>query len=212
MRARPRATDYRAPASEDGFVLIGVLFLVVVILIMLAMAAPKIATSIKRDKELELYHRGMQYTRAIKLYYKKFGHYPTTLDQLENTNNIRFLRKKYTDPFTGKADWRLIHVGEAKVVPTGLFGQPMGVAGAGNSGTPGSNGQSGSAFGSNTGSAFGGSQSGSSFGSSGGSSFGSGSGSSFGNSFGSSGSGIGSNGQTGSPTDPSSGGGTGTTG
>ena len=82
------------------------LFLVVVVLIMLAMAAPKIATSIKRDKELELYHRGMQYTRAIKLYYKKFGHYPTSLDQLENTNNIRFLRKRYKDPFTGKPDWR----------------------------------------------------------------------------------------------------------
>src|SRR5277367_1397440 len=118
----------------------------------------------------------MQYTRAIKLYYKKFGRYPISLDQLENSNNIRFLRKRYKDPFTGKADWRMIHVGEAKVVPTGLFGQPLGVAGAGNSGTPGSNGQSGSAFGSNSGSAFGGSQSGSSFGNSGGS------GSSFGSS------------------------------
>src|SRR5271170_3517237 len=190
MRARPRATDYRAPASEDGFVLIGVLFLAVVILIMLAMAAPKIATSIKRDKELELYHRGMQYTRAIKLYYKKFGNYPTTLDQLENTNNIRFLRKKYNDPFTGKPDWRLIHVGEAKVAPTGLFGQPLGVAGAGN--TPGANGLAGSGVGSSNtnggssfGNSFGNSGSGSSFGSGNGngSSFGSGTGSSFGNSF-----------------------------
>src|SRR5271170_8472803 len=170
MRASAETTDQRIAASEDGFVLIGVLFLVVVVLIMLAMAAPKIATSIKRDKELELYHRGMQYTRAIKLYYKKFGNYPTTLDQLENTNNIRFLRKKYNDPFTGKPDWRLIHVGEAKVAPTGLFGQPLGVAGAGN--TAGNNGQTGSGFGSNTnngGSGFGSNTNngGSSFGSTG---------------------------------------------
>ena len=135
MRARSNAST-NPGSAEDGFVLIGVLFLVVVILIMLAMAAPKIATSIKRDKELELYHRGMQYTRAIKLYYKKFGAYPISLDQLENTNNIRFLRKKYPDPFTGKPDWRMIHVGEAKVLPTGLFGQPLGVAGAGNTGMP----------------------------------------------------------------------------
>ena len=155
MRASAKTTDQRAPASEDGFVLIGVLFLVVVVLIMLAMAAPKIATSIKRDKELELYHRGMQYTRAIKLYYKKFGHYPTTLDQLENTNNIRFLRKRYKDPFTGKPDWRLIHVGEAKVLPTGLFGQPLGVAGAGNTG-PEAMASPASASAANSGSSFGG--------------------------------------------------------
>ncbi len=207
MRASAKATDYQTRTDEDGFVLIGVLFLVVVVLIMLAIAAPKVATSIKRDKELELYHRGMQYTRAIKLYYKKFGHYPTTLDQLENTNNIRFLRKKYNDPFTGKPDWRLIHVGEAKVAPTGLFGQPLGVAGAGN--TTGNNGQSG--FGSNTnGSSFG-NNTGSSFGNTGGGSgFGSGNGSSFGNSF--SNNSAGSNGQNGSPTNPSNGAGTNGTG
>ena len=54
------------------------------------------------------------------------------------------------------------------MLPTGLFGQPLGVAGAGNAGMPGTTGQSGSAFGSNSGSAFGGSQAGSSFGSGGG--------------------------------------------
>ncbi len=124
-------------ASEEGFVLIGVLFLVVVILIGLAIAAPKIATQIRRDKELELYHRGMQYTRAIRMYYKKFGSYPISLDQLENSNNIRFLRRRYKDPFTGKADWRLIHLGEAKVAPTGLFGQPLGATGANGSGANG---------------------------------------------------------------------------
>src|SRR5271154_6689042 len=116
------AANRNPQTGEEGYILIGVLFLVVVLLIGLAIAAPKIATQIRRDKELELYHRGMQYTRAIKLYYKKFGHYPTTLDQLENTNNIRFLRKRYKDPFTGKPDWRLIHYGEPlKAQPTGLF-------------------------------------------------------------------------------------------
>src|SRR5207248_6151939 len=50
-----------------------------------------------------------------------FRRYPTSLDQLENTNNVRFLRKRYTDPITGKDQWRLIHFGEAKVTP-GMFG------------------------------------------------------------------------------------------
>jgi hypothetical protein len=46
---------------------------------------------------------------------------------LENTNEIRFLRKRYKDPMTGKDEWRLIHLGEAKVPPMGLFGQPLAV-------------------------------------------------------------------------------------
>lgn len=111
--------------SEEGFILLAVLFLVVLVLIGLAVAAPKIAKSIQRDKEIELVHRGEEYKRAIKLYYKKFGAYPSSIDQLLNTNDIRFLRKRYTDPITGKDDWRLIYYGQAKVPPMGLFGQPL---------------------------------------------------------------------------------------
>jgi type II secretory pathway pseudopilin PulG len=111
--------------SEDGFILLAVLFLLVLVLIGLAVAAPQIARSIQRDKELELVHRGEQYKRAIKLYYKKYGAYPTSIDQLVETNNVRFLRKRYKDPITGKDDWRLIYYGQAKVPPMGLFGQPL---------------------------------------------------------------------------------------
>ncbi|HEX5234269.1 MAG TPA: type II secretion system protein [Silvibacterium sp.] len=126
---KPRQVD-RHSQSEDGFILLAVLFLVMLLLIGLAVAAPQMARSIQRDKELELVHRGEQYKHAIRLYYKKFGAYPTTIDQLISTNNIRFLRKRYKDPLTGKDDWRLIHLGEAKVPPMGLFGQPLiGIAG-----------------------------------------------------------------------------------
>ena len=119
----------RRGESEEGFILLAVLFLVMLILIALAVAAPTVAKSIQRDKEVELVHRGEEYKRAIKLYYKKFGAYPTSIDQLVNTNNIRFLRKRYKDPITGKDDWRLIYFGQAKVPPMGLFGQPLAVPG-----------------------------------------------------------------------------------
>jgi type II secretory pathway pseudopilin PulG len=161
---------------EEGFILLAVLFLVALVLIMLAVAAPQMARSIQREKEIELVHRGEQYKRAIKLYYKKFGAYPTTIDQLVQTNNIRFLRKRYTDPITGKDDWRIIHLGQAKVPPMGLFGQPlMGLPGQAGVGTtingPGGSTANGSAFGSPTGSSAFGPPSGSSaFGSASGSS------------------------------------------
>ena len=206
--------------GEAGYILVGVIFLTVILLISLAIAAPKMAMSIQRDKELETIHRGEQYRRAIKLYYAKFGSYPTSIDQLVETNEIRFLRKKYTDPLTGKDDWKPVYFGQAHVRPLGFFGQPLLTAGLGTNGsmyaattttttdangvpvasgdqTGGANGASGSAnsgFGS-TGSSIG--SSGSSIGSSG-SSIGS-SGSSFGSSgssFGSSGSSFGSSGSS----------------
>ena len=70
-------------------------------------------------------HRGMQYARAIQVYYNKFGRYPTSIDQLVKTDNQRFLRKRYLDPMTGKDDWRIIHYGEQRAPTMGLFGQAV---------------------------------------------------------------------------------------
>lgn len=99
---------------ERGYILIVIIFLVTLIAVALAAVAPAIGTQIKRAREEELVHRGKQYTRAIQLYFRKFGRYPASIDQLENTNNLRFLRKKYVDPMTGKDEWKLIRFGQAK--------------------------------------------------------------------------------------------------
>jgi type II secretory pathway pseudopilin PulG len=79
-----------------------------------AAAAPAIAFQVKRDREEELIHRGVQYSRAIKRYFKKFGRYPTRLEDLESTNQIRFLRKRYKDPITRK-DFKLLHPGDVQL-------------------------------------------------------------------------------------------------
>jgi type II secretory pathway pseudopilin PulG len=102
------------------------MILLVLFTIALAVAVPRTAKEIQRDRELETMERGKQFIRAIKLYYKKFGAYPPTVDALVKTSNIRFLRKKYTDPTTGKADWKPIHYGQNQA-PTamGFFGQPL---------------------------------------------------------------------------------------
>ena len=115
--------------------LVAVIFMMALLVIAMSVAAPKIARSIQRDRELETMHRGKQYARAVKLYYKKFGAYPPNVDALVKTNEIRFLRKKYLDPMTGKDDWKPVHYGQNKA-PTamGFFGQPLTGAGMGGGG------------------------------------------------------------------------------
>ena len=117
--------------DEAGFTLVSLIVTVFLILLVLSIAAPRVAMQLKREREVEAQHRGNEYARAIQLYYRKFQHYPTSLDQLENTNNQRFLRQRYVDPLTGKADWRLIHVGENKTTVKGFFGQDLPGIGAG---------------------------------------------------------------------------------
>src|ERR1700733_947935 len=156
---------------EQGSMLLGLVVAIFLILLVLGIAAPKVAQELRREREVEAMHRGNQYVRAIQLYYRKMGHYPGSLEQLEKTNNIRFLRQRYGDPVTGGAEW----------AAAGWVG--AGAAGAGvGSGYGGSSGSSGSAFGSSSSpgssgsSAFGSSgSSGSAFGASSGRAFGGGS-------------------------------------
>ncbi len=99
----------RARHSESGFALLFVFALAAIVAIMLYMELPRVAFEAQRNKEQLLVDRGEQYKRAIKVFYRTLGRYPATLDQLDNTNNIRFLRHHYKDPMTGKEEWRLIH-------------------------------------------------------------------------------------------------------
>ena len=117
--------------KDAGFMLAAVIVLVFLVLLTLTIAAPKIAMGLKREREIEAQHRANQYVRAIRLYSLKFNHqYPGSIEQLQKSNNQRFLRQKYLDPLTGKDDWRLIHVGENKTKVKGFFGEDLpGLAG-----------------------------------------------------------------------------------
>jgi len=107
----PRPTARR---SERGYILLMLMLFVTLLAIAAAAVAPSIAFRVRRDREEEMIHRGVQYSRAIRRYVKKTGRYPSRLEELENTNNIRFLRKRYKDPITGK-DFKLLHVGEVQL-------------------------------------------------------------------------------------------------
>jgi len=103
-----------ARRSERGYILLMLMLFVALLAIAAGALAPSIAFRARRDREEEMIHRGVQYSRALRRFVKKTGHYPTRLEELENTNNIRFLRKRYKDPITGK-DFKLLHVGEVQL-------------------------------------------------------------------------------------------------
>jgi type II secretory pathway pseudopilin PulG len=114
MTTRTRKSVVKAN-GEAGYVLLAVLLLLTLMLIALSVELPRISQQIKRDKEDELVHRGKEYAMAIKRYYHKAGTYPTSLEQLEDTNHIRFLRKRYKDPMNPDGEWKLIHANEAQI-------------------------------------------------------------------------------------------------
>src|SRR5947209_7808999 len=149
-RPKPQLTNSPSPHGDEGFLLLGAIVMIALVLIALAIAAPIVARDLRRDKDVEAVHRGNQYVRAIQLFYRKFGRYPASLDQLEHTNNIRFLRQHYADPVTGQDDFAIIPVGQNKTTVKTFFGQPLtglpgtgpggaaapGIAGASAIGTP----------------------------------------------------------------------------
>jgi len=98
--------------KDSGFALLLVFLMASLIAIYLYMEAPRIAFQAERQKEQLLMERGEQYKRAIGLFLRtnKNTRWPASIDELENFNNRRFLRKRYIDPMTGKDEWRLIHI------------------------------------------------------------------------------------------------------
>src|SRR5580658_9808148 len=106
----------QAPSSsrnDRGFALLLVFLLAAAVALMLYQQLPRVAFESERDKEQLLIDRGEQYKRAIQQFYVAYKRYPTTLEELEKTNDKRYLRHRYIDPYTGKDEWRLIHVNPA---------------------------------------------------------------------------------------------------
>jgi len=145
-------------ARERGSALLIVFVFAAVIAILLYREMPVAVFEAHRQKEETLIDRGNEYKHAIKLFVRKTGTFPPSIEALENTNRMRFLRHKFDDPFTGKPDWRMLHAGpggmivDSKVNTNKSAVDANGKPVAGNAGTSGS----GSGFGSNSGSGFGG--------------------------------------------------------
>ena len=107
----------RSRRNQDGYAILLVLFFVTLMLLATISIAPNVLTEGRREKEKEMIWRGKQYARGVKMYYRKTGKFPTSMDDLikPKLGSLRFMRQAYKDPMNGKdGDWRLIYVG-----PTG---------------------------------------------------------------------------------------------
>ncbi|MBV9307048.1 MAG: hypothetical protein JOZ45_12950 [Acidobacteriaceae bacterium] len=126
-----RKSRSNGEAGERGSALLVVLIMAAVIAILLYRELAVAAFEAQREKEQQLIDRGEGYAHAVKLYVRRMGSYPPSLDALEDTNRMRFLRRRFKDPFTGEGDWRLLHAGpggmliDSKVKPaiTNVNGQ-----------------------------------------------------------------------------------------
>lgn len=106
----------RGRHQQGGYALLLVVFLTALVLITTMSVGLRVLTEGRRQKEEEMIWRGKQYTRGIKLYYRKFGRFPTSMDNLTKpqNGNIRFMRQAYADPMNKEdGTWRLIYVGPA---------------------------------------------------------------------------------------------------
>jgi len=102
------------PRNQHGYILLTLMLFVALLTIGMLAMVENIESQIKRDREEELIHRGVQYSRAVRHYFKKFRRYPNRIEELENTNNYRSLRKRYKDPMTGK-DFKPLHMTDVQM-------------------------------------------------------------------------------------------------
>jgi uncharacterized membrane protein YgcG len=144
--SEPRASASGRRRSESGFALLLIFVLAAGIAIFMLNQLPRVCFETQRDREEMLIQRGEQYKRAIGLYVRKWGRYPAKIEDLENTNNIRYLRRRYIDPMTGKDEWRIVHAGPGGMLTDSLVqkaGAAIGPDGKPIQGTPGMPGASG---------------------------------------------------------------------
>jgi hypothetical protein len=115
---------------ERGYALLTVFLMAALIAFYLYAQIPRVAFESERDKEQTLIDRGEQYKRAIQLYVTAVKKYPAKIEDLENTNDKRYLRRRYIDPYTGKDEWRLIHVNAGGQLTDSLVQKPPAAPGA----------------------------------------------------------------------------------
>jgi type II secretory pathway pseudopilin PulG len=110
--------------KQEGFTYLALLIAVAVGGAVLAAVGELTSHAQQREKEAELLFVGQQYREAIRAYYERSPggakRYPKKLEDLLSDSRYpvaqRYLRRPYSDPMTGKADWGLVDAPEGGIM------------------------------------------------------------------------------------------------
>lgn len=109
----PSGCRHQRPA-QSGFAYFLALFLMMMMIAASTAVMMDMRTQGRRQREDEMMWRGRQFVIAIKHYYRRAGHYPQNLDDLQKgVANIHFLRQAaLADPMNrdGDGKWRFIYI------------------------------------------------------------------------------------------------------
>jgi type II secretory pathway pseudopilin PulG len=99
--------------KSRGFTYLTILFMVALMGVGLALTGQVWHTAALREREAELLQVGNEYRKAIERYYLSGPRqYPRTLADLlkdpRQAGTVRYLRKLYPDPVSGKDEWGLV--------------------------------------------------------------------------------------------------------
>jgi len=102
----------RGNAGERGFTLAALIVILTIIMIFAAYTVPRYwSTAMQRQRELQTIFAMRQYARACYLFQLKNSTYPTSMQQLTDARQPRWLRggkDGIPDPMTGEMDWLLV--------------------------------------------------------------------------------------------------------
>jgi type II secretory pathway pseudopilin PulG len=93
--------------GQRGYTLVALAVMVTVLSIGAAMVLPAWSAQIQRDREEELVFRGLQYAEAIRVFQRRYGRFPNSLQELIDVKP-RCIRRMWTEPTTEDGVWRPI--------------------------------------------------------------------------------------------------------
>jgi hypothetical protein len=112
-----REARTRRRGEESGYAYLMALFLVLSMMIGSQVLLRNLITERMSQREQEMIWRGQQYVRAVRVYYRKTGHYPQRQDDLvTGVPGMHFLRAEVMkDPMNKDDDgaWRFIYTNAA---------------------------------------------------------------------------------------------------
>ena len=96
--------------------MVAIVIFIAILTILIAAVGPSIGTIMRREREEELLFRGKQYARAIALFQRRYGRYPTELKELW-FNRPRTIRHLWKDPMCNCDNWKLLIQGQPDSTP-----------------------------------------------------------------------------------------------